>query len=193
MPFTDLLFCSDTNECDLADKSCGNASCMNTPGSFECHCPPGYEFDDELRVCKGQSRNCNFRRERRGWCTSRIFCSNLWWNEWLCSSFRPLYWSLRNVAFIVIRVRAIVCHSLGRRIDNHARYSLLVEFGWARATKWSRDQRFSIVPTDVDECKSRKNACDQVCTNTEGSFSCSCHAGYILSNDSKSCQGKLPS
>lgn len=52
--FIDLLFCSDINECDHADKSCGNASCINTPGSFECHCPHGYEFDDELPACKGQ-------------------------------------------------------------------------------------------------------------------------------------------
>ncbi|KAK2562249.1 Vitamin K-dependent protein S [Acropora cervicornis] len=98
VPFIDLLFCSDINECDHADKSCGNASCINTPGSFECHCPHGYEFDDELPACK-----------------------------------------------------------------------------------------------DVNECRSRKHACDQVCTNTEGSFMCSCHAGYIVSNDSKSCQGKLTS
>ena len=47
--------------------------------------------------------------------------------------------------------------------------------------------------TDVNECRSRKHACDQVCTNTEGSFMCGCHAGYIVSNDSKSCQGKLTS
>ena len=43
---------------------------------------------------------------------------------------------------------------------------------------------------DVDECSSSStNDCDHVCTNTEGSFTCSCNSGYTLSNDGRSCNG----
>ena len=35
--------------------------------------------------------------------------------------------------------------------------------------------------------------CDQICTNTQGSYSCSCVSGYRLSSDGKSCLGEVPS
>ncbi|XP_078662291.1 sushi, von Willebrand factor type A, EGF and pentraxin domain-containing protein 1-like [Branchiostoma floridae x Branchiostoma belcheri] len=40
---------------------------------------------------------------------------------------------------------------------------------------------------DVDECSSSNGGCEQICTNTDGSFHCSCHVGYSLSINSFSC------
>lgn len=34
--------------------------------------------------------------------------------------------------------------------------------------------------SDVDECIPSLNVCDQLCTNTQGSYECSCMAGYEL-------------
>ena len=31
---------------------------------------------------------------------------------------------------------------------------------------------------DLDECAVNKTGCDQVCTNTQGSYQCSCNPGY---------------
>ncbi len=43
---------------------------------------------------------------------------------------------------------------------------------------------------DIDECAG-PNICQlQVCTNTEGSFTCGCEAGYVLDSDSPTCSGK---
>ena len=43
---------------------------------------------------------------------------------------------------------------------------------------------------DVDEC-SGSNKCEQVCSNTRGSFTCSCHEGYqSKSNDASTCEGE---
>jgi len=43
---------------------------------------------------------------------------------------------------------------------------------------------------DIDECeKFSKGGCDHVCTNTNGSYYCSCHDGYVLGNDTFSCIG----
>lgn len=37
---------------------------------------------------------------------------------------------------------------------------------------------FSVI-SDINECNSQRlNICPQVCTNTDGGFSCSCHAGF---------------
>ena len=40
---------------------------------------------------------------------------------------------------------------------------------------------------DVDECL--QTPCDQNCTNTIGSFNCSCNNGYVLDEDGRSCNG----
>ncbi|KAK3088019.1 hypothetical protein FSP39_013547 [Pinctada imbricata] len=39
---------------------------------------------------------------------------------------------------------------------------------------------------DIDECK--LNTCDHKCSDTEGSFICSCHPGYKLAGDKTSCE-----
>lgn len=52
----------------------------------------------------------------------------------------------------------------------------------------SQDDSFVAVP-DIDECSEGSSGCTQQCTNTPGSFSCSCRPGYTLTHDQKTCQG----
>ena len=48
----------------------------------------------------------------------------------------------------------------------------------------------SILSADVDECSaSNANPCTQNCTNTIGSFVCSCTSGYRLGSDGFTCEG----
>ena len=44
---------------------------------------------------------------------------------------------------------------------------------------------------DIDECSSNLDSChvNAVCSNTPGSYTCTCKAGY--SGDGKSCTGEL--
>ena len=44
---------------------------------------------------------------------------------------------------------------------------------------------------DIDECVTGDEGCEQTCTNTDGSFECSCEEGYTLGPDEMSCEGKL--
>ena len=44
--------------------------------------------------------------------------------------------------------------------------------------------------TDVDECSEGTSGCSQDCTNTVGSFTCSCFDGYLLDEDGKACNGR---
>ena len=42
---------------------------------------------------------------------------------------------------------------------------------------------------DINECSSTTtNNCEHICTNTDGSFTCSCNDGYVLQPDGHSCE-----
>ena len=43
---------------------------------------------------------------------------------------------------------------------------------------------------DINECQTNSGGCEQICTNTDGSFECSCNPGYSLSSDRTNCIGK---
>ena len=55
-----------------------------------------------------------------------------------------------------------------------------------RILKFRNFSSFSII--DIDECE--ESVCEQTCTNTPGSFNCSCTIGYDLATDERSCVGK---
>ena len=46
--------------------------------------------------------------------------------------------------------------------------------------------------TDIDECAEGTDGCVHTCTDTKGSYECSCDTGYRLANDSHGCDGGLP-
>jgi hypothetical protein len=43
---------------------------------------------------------------------------------------------------------------------------------------------------DIDECELQIHNCQQDCSNTEGSYVCSCRAGYELADDEMSCTAR---
>ncbi len=45
--------------------------------------------------------------------------------------------------------------------------------------------------TDIDECANSNGGCNQNCTNTIGSFYCSCGEGYRLGNLGLNCNGQF--
>ena len=43
--------------------------------------------------------------------------------------------------------------------------------------------------SDIDECNNGTHNCSQMCTNTNGSFTCGCKNGYQLDPDEVTCNG----
>ena len=43
---------------------------------------------------------------------------------------------------------------------------------------------------DIDECTDNSDKCDQLCSNTIGSYECLCLSGYELNDNSYSCDGE---
>ena len=44
--------------------------------------------------------------------------------------------------------------------------------------------------SDIDECALDSDGCGQTCTNTEGSYVCSCGDGFMLDEDGRGCSGE---
>ena len=45
----------------------------------------------------------------------------------------------------------------------------------------------SFMTIDIDECSEGVSGCSQLCTNTIGSYTCTCRNGYQLGNDNHTC------
>ena len=43
--------------------------------------------------------------------------------------------------------------------------------------------------SDVNECDEGIDDCAQLCTDTVGSYTCSCSSGHYLTDDSRGCEG----
>ena len=43
--------------------------------------------------------------------------------------------------------------------------------------------------SDIDECLEGLDGCDHNCTNTDGSYYCTCIDGYVLESDNHTCTG----
>jgi hypothetical protein len=53
-------------------------------------------------------------------------------------------------------------------------------------------QKFKLIEVfaaDIDECHENTDGCGQICSNTFGSYTCSCNIGYRLDTDRHACNG----
>jgi len=48
-----LRSCLDVDECATKDRAGCSHECVNTQGSYECVCPPGYRVTDDQKTCQG--------------------------------------------------------------------------------------------------------------------------------------------
>lgn len=55
----------------------------------------------------------------------------------------------------------------------------------------SRLTTINAASLDIDECTIMNGGCDTHCTNSEGSYECSCSAGYALMPDVRTCAGRF--
>ena len=46
-----------------------------------------------------------------------------------------------------------------------------------------------VIHPDIDECSENIDACDHLCSNNVGSYTCDCRSGYRLASDGVTCNG----
>ena len=49
---------------------------------------------------------------------------------------------------------------------------------------------YQYIIIDINECNTNNGGCNQTCTNTVGSYECSCNTGYSLDLDNMGCTRK---
>ncbi|XP_069464359.1 thrombomodulin [Ambystoma mexicanum] len=173
----DGLSCHDIDDCEV-DKNICEQRCKNTEGGFTCLCHPGYELvghtcedidECEEQVCEQTCENLPG--------TYRCDCEPGYTPDPLKPNRCQIF-----------------CNSsrCTPECDPHVQSSCICPNGYILELDDSTPPPYSFEETsqwicvDQDECVSE--VCDQVCTNTLGSFQCSCGSGYVLQEDKLSCR-----
>uniref|UniRef100_A0A8U7NV94 Uncharacterized protein n=1 Tax=Corvus moneduloides TaxID=1196302 RepID=A0A8U7NV94_CORMO len=177
--------CTDINECERDPLLCRGGICMNTDGSFECICPPGHELTAEGNTCIGEGAQQGSHREP--WSSCRrvgISFPSPMSHPWNCPGLGaagargrclcpcPCPWMILKVP----PTQSLLCFhdEWVQLIQEEGPRSLLTQ-----AVVW--------LSPDIDECTITNGGCDTHCSNSEGSYECSCSEGYALMPDKRSC------
>ncbi|XP_052777794.1 uncharacterized protein LOC128215112 [Mya arenaria] len=210
----------DLNECERSLPVCpdGNITCVNTPGSFECRCSPGYSntsgvcldidecADSGKPACEQTCRNtpgsyiceCSegFKPDNSA-CVDVDECAAVSQCDHNCINTIGSYRCTCKFGFkldLSDRRKCLPspeCHEFNiTECENYNATCMMFE-GVAKCLcrKGFEEDRNNICK-DIDECG--RNPCDQDCENTHGSFTCICEEGFFLENDGISCSDCKP-
>ncbi|XP_060555257.1 fibrillin-1-like isoform X3 [Ruditapes philippinarum] len=165
--------CSDIDECASNTHDCEQL-CMNSLGSYQCACQPGYVLNtngsscDDIDECQDDNGGCEHT------CTNEA-------GSFQCSC---------NDGH-VLHNDSLSCNDLDECEINNGGCQQLCNnaLGFYNCScndgyELRNDNRTC---ADIDECEWNNAGCEHFCRNTDGSFSCHCLGGYELHNDTASC------
>lgn len=153
--------------------------CNNTIGSYFCTCYRGYMLESDNVTCAGTYTS-----------HSHINLQTLEPSNHLCVQI------LMSVRIWLLGATRSVRTLLGPTLAVVEMAMSLTQME-ERAKVWETDDSIyigvtvSFPPLDIDECALMYDRCNQNCTNTPGSYTCSCYDGSRLDPDLETCQGKF--
>ncbi|XP_059508606.1 uncharacterized protein LOC125460920 [Stegostoma tigrinum] len=162
----------NVDECESGIHDChSSASCLNSPGSFQCVCEAGYTGDGrnctDVNECESGSHDCH----------SSTSCFNSP-GSFQCVCEAGYTGDGRDCTDVDECERGSHdCHSSASCLNSPGSFQCVCEAGY---TGDGRDC------ADVNECLQNNGGCSQRCVNTMGSFQCHCYPGYALALRSNS-------
>ncbi|XP_064857103.1 adhesion G protein-coupled receptor E2-like [Oncorhynchus nerka] len=176
--------CDDIDECKEWDSTppCGSkAECSNTPGSFYCHCLPGFisTMNVYFTPLTGECKDFDECLEKPHVCGNNTICLNIIgsYNCQCQPGFRVTYTGRCTDEDECVWVPP-VCGALGMCTNTPGRYTCTCPSGL------SNHGNNTAPCTDIDECLEKPQFCgsNASCLNTIGSYHCQCQPGFRFSN-----------
>ena len=163
----------DINECDQNNGKC-NQICVNEVGSYHCECKSGYQLDQAGFSCNGKVHD-------------RL------WASWLYLTINKISMNVKPVLMgVLIVVTICLDHfTVTATLDMHSiqlitRHAMVLY----EPSACMYYHAYAIYDfADINECATYNGACDDFCTNTDGSYTCFCSSGYQLESDGHNCTG----
>ncbi|XP_013382916.1 fibulin-1 isoform X2 [Lingula anatina] len=172
--------CRDIDECARGTANCPpGQQCLNLPGSFQCQCGEGYEFNPTTRTCDDVDECTRYGTV----CSLNSKCQNTPGSyECTCNTGFKRARNGRNCIDIneCEESPGICPHSC---INTWGSFQCTCREGFRLGT----DGRTCV---DIDECEEwadKGRLCIGLCQNTEGSYTCSCPAGYRMTPGGRIC------
>ncbi|XP_070571017.1 epidermal growth factor-like protein 7 isoform X2 [Ptychodera flava] len=155
----------DNGQCirPVCDPPCQNGGTCVAPN--DCNCPAEYEgqiCDSDINECSGSHGGCD------SICTNTI-------GSFYCSC--PSGYTLNGDGRSCDAVCDPPCQNGGTCVAPND-------------CNCPAEYEGQICDSDINECSGSHGGCDSICTNTIGSFYCSCPSGYTLNGDGRSCDDK---
>ena len=168
---SDSRACNDINECNQTPNVCSQ-ECTNTAGSYTCSCYTGYSVDSsDSRACN-DINECN---QTPGVCSQE--CTNTA-GSYTCSCYTGYRLDFDGDTCNDINECAEntnLCQSPKKCVNQPGTYKCDCLPGYQKLQNPERCE-------DINECTAGTDLCEQTCTNTVGSYGCSCNTNYYLSS-----------
>nr|XP_061796796.1 fibrillin-1-like [Nerophis lumbriciformis] len=165
--------CIDEDECERSP--CVHGECVNTPGSYMCRCPVGFQSTAtktecrDLDECVANGRICNNGR-----------CANTEGSfHCVCNAGFELSADGKNCQDQDECLIRNMCLN-GLCINEDGSFKCICKPGYLLASSG----RMCI---DIDECETPGMCMNGHCVNTEGSFRCECMSGMAVGLDGRVC------
>ncbi|XP_044135564.1 fibrillin-1 [Bufo gargarizans] len=209
-PITVIL--EDIDECLELPGLCQGGKCVNTFGSFQCHCPTGFFLNEETRVCD-DINEC----EQPGICGPGTCYNTVGNYTCICPpDFMPINGGnncmdmRRSLCFRNFNVDNQTCD--GELLYNMTKKMCCCSYNIGRA--WNRPCEecplpstddfealcgsarpgfvidiYTGQPVDIDECREIPGVCENgICINMIGSFRCECPMGFFYNDKLLICE-----
>ncbi|EDW93781.2 uncharacterized protein LOC6533343 isoform X1 [Drosophila yakuba] len=206
----DMRTCQDIDECIDSNGQCSQL-CLNQPGGFACACETGFELTpdgfgcSDIDECSQDYGNC-----------SDICVNLLGTHACACERGYELAEDKQSCQDVdecagllsggcshecINKAGTFECGCpLGYILNDDGRSCHPALVGCPPGTQRSAEGCAPIECNsgfilgsddkcvDIDECQKKNGGCSHRCSNSEGSFKCSCPPGYKLDSDQKTCQ-----
>ncbi|KAL4224218.1 EGF domain [Mactra antiquata] len=166
--------CHDIDEC-LQDNGQCDHICLNEPGSYHCDCQAGYRLHNTSQQCQ----DIDECEEGISECSHGCLNHN---GSYTCTCPSGFFLSTNNrTCEGVDDCVSDVCQHNGTCVDGHNSFTCMCNPGFIG----------TYCEEDKNECTVLNGGCQDNCTNSFGSYYCSCHENKTLLDDGLSCQGDI--